>query len=647
MCGICGWFNSNREIEPGVLVRMNQIVKHRGPDDEGYAFCSDDRCTSAVGEDSIDLPYKNISEMDMNDSFLALGHRRLSIIDLSRQGHQPMIAEDDEVCITFNGEIYNYIEVRKELESRGIKFHTNSDTEVLLKAYAFWGTDCVYHLNGMWGFAIWDRKRRRIFCSRDRLGAKPFYYYRDKDNFIFSSEIKQLLENPAVPHVLNEELLVTHIIWNITDFSEETLVRDIKTLPGGYNLIVDIVEEEGRVKIDKLSIEKYWDIKTGGVKDEKKIAEAFRFHEDAVRIRTRSDVPIGILLSGGLDSSTIVAEVAEHYLSTGQSPDKINTYTSCYEGFEEGDEREFASKVNSHCQTKQHFIYPDETDTFSVLKKMIWHSEGLASFNAMGSFLTVQEIQKTGIKVILNGQGADETMFGYERYYVWYLMDILKGQGFPAFFRELKQVSENSRLSIRELIQYIIYFNFVPVRKIRCRNRMKDFVTEYVLETFRKNKKVEKFLGFPDLAAMQYNEIRGTQLTHILRMDDRMFMAFSIESRVPFIDYRYVEAAVQIPENMKIKDGYTKYLQRKHIEGKLPEEVVWRKNKMGWPSPRKRWIERMDTEKVENLFCDARSAKFFDLKKIEKLYKEDPEAFAVEQFLNVELFMRLFDLKAV
>lgn len=647
MCGICGWFNSNRKIEPDVLVNMNQIVKHRGPDDEGYVFCSAGECMPFIGEDSVDLPYKNIKEMDMEDSFLALGHRRLSIIDLSKQGHQPMIAENDVACVTFNGEIYNYIEVRKDLESKGVNFKTNSDTEVLLKAYGFWGTDCVCHLNGMWGFAIWDRKRKRIFCSRDRLGAKPFYYYKDKNNFIFSSEMKQLLENPAVPHIVNEELLITHIMWNITDFSEETLVKGIKILPGGHNLIVDIAEEEERVEIEKVSIEKYWDIETDGEKDEKKIEEAFRFHEDAVRIRTRSDVPIGILLSGGLDSSTIVAEAAEHYRSIGQSPDKINTYTSCYEGFEEGDEREFACKVNSYCQTKQHFVYPDEQDTFSALKKMIWHLEGLAGFNVMGSFLTIREIQKTGIKVILNGQGADETMFGYERYYVWYLIDILKGQGIPAFLCELKKASENSRLSIRKLTEYIVYFNFLPVRKVRCKNRMKDYVTNYVLETFRKNKKIENFLRFPDLASMQYNEIRGTQLTHILRWDDRLFMAFSIESRVPFIDYRYMEAAVQIPENMKIKDGYTKYLLRKHIKGKLPDEVVWRKNKMGWPSPRKRWIERLDTQKVESLFCDARSAKFFDLKNIQKLYKKDPEAFAVEQFLNVELFMRLFNLRAV
>ena len=516
-----------------------------------------------------------------------------------------------------------------------------------MKAYSFWGTDCVSHLNGMWGFAIWDKKRRRIFCSRDRLGAKPFYYYNDKDNFIFSSEMKQLLENPAVPHEINEELLVTHIMWGITDFSDETLVREIKTLPGGCNLIVDIADGKERVKVKKISKVRYWDIKTNEEKDEKKIEEAFRLHEDAVRIRTRSDVPIGILLSGGLDSSTIVAEVSEYYHLTGQSTDKINTYTSCYESFKEGDEREFAHKVNIHCKTKQHFVYPDEQDTFSVFEKMIWHSEGLAAFNAMGSFLTIREIQKTGIKVILNGQGADETMFGYERYYAWYLADILRKQGIPAFYRELKKAGENSRFSIGKLVQYIVYFNFLSARKIRCKNRMKDYVTNYVLEIFQKNKKIKKFLVFPDLAAMQYNEIRGTQLTHILRWDDRMFMAFSVESRVPFIDYRYVEAAVQIPENMKIKNGYTKYLLRKHIEEKLPGEVVWRKNKMGWPSPRKRWIERLDTKKVEDLFYNARSAKFFNLENIKKVYKEDPEAYAVEQFLSVELFMRLFDIKAV
>lgn len=647
MCGICGWFNSNRRIEPEVLVRMNQIAKHRGPDDEGYVFCSGDKCIPLVGGDSVKLPYKNINDMGMGDSFLALGHRRLSIIDLSPQGHQPMVAESDETCITFNGEIYNYVEIRKELETKGLKFRTNSDTEVLLKAYSFWGTDCVQHLNGMWGFVIWDRKRSRLFCSRDRLGAKPFYYFRDKDNFIFSSEMKQLLENPVVPHEINEELLVTHIMWGITDFSDETLVKGIRALPGGHNLIIDIGTGKDGVEIKEFTIEKYWDIITKKIKDEKKIREAFSVHEDAVRIRTRSDVPIGVLLSGGLDSSTIVAEVSQHYLSTGRQPDQINTFTSCYEGFEEGDERKFAGMVNAHCGTKQHFIYPDEQDTFSTLEKMIWHTEGIVAFNTIGSFLTIQEIQKAGIKVILNGQGADETMFGYERYYAWYLADILRNRGIFAFVRELKRAGENSKLTVGKLAEYILYFNCLPVRKMRCRNRMKGYVTGDVLEMFRKNRKIEKFLVFPNLMAMQYNEIKGTQLTHILRGDDRMFMAFSVESRVPFIDYRYVEAATQIPENIKIKNGYTKYLLRKHIEGKLPDEVVWRKNKMGWPSPRKRWIERLDKKRVEDLFSDARSAKYFNLKKIYKLYEEDPEAYAVEQFLNVELFMRVFDLKAV
>lgn len=233
MCGICGWYNKNKSIETDVIVKMNQIAKHRGPDDEGYALISDEGIENLLGNDSIRLSYPQISEYTCQGTFLAFGHRRLSIIDLSPQGHQPMQAEDGTLCVTFNGEIYNYIELREELETYGYQFKSASDTEVLLNAYRKWGEDCVLHMNGMWGFAIWDSENSKIFCSRDRLGAKPFHYFLDDDNFIFASEMKQLIQHPVVPRKMNEKILATSMMWLISDFSEETLIRDIKVLRGG------------------------------------------------------------------------------------------------------------------------------------------------------------------------------------------------------------------------------------------------------------------------------------------------------------------------------------------------------------------------------------------------------------------------------
>lgn len=643
MCGICGWYNKNKNLDLELITKMNNIAKHRGPDDEGYILINESEITPLIGDDSVDLPFPRIDTIEAKQSFLAFGHRRLSIIDLTRNGHQPMVSEDGMLSITFNGEIFNYIEIRKELEEYGYLFHTSSDTEVVLNSYKKWGDECVDHFNGMWAFAIYDKDKRRVFCSRDRLGAKPFYYFADNDNFIFASEIKQLLQNPIVPHVMNEGLLVTHMMWGISDFSSETLIKDIKCLKGGECLAVEVGKDDEPVN-SRINVYSYWDIDKELEKNDEYTSEAFKVLEDAIKIRTRSDVPIGIMLSGGLDSSTLVAEISHYYQEIGKKPSEINTYTSCYKDFPAGDELKYAHEVNEYCGTTENLVFPDENDTLSVLKNMIWHMEGLVSFNAMGSFMTLKEISKKGAKVIINGQGADETMFGYERYYTWYLMDVFKRKGLISFAKELINTTKNCKLSIKQLLEYLLYFNIISIRRKRCRNRMAPYVSNRIIKKFDRNTHVEKYLKFSSLEQMQYNEIRGTQLTHILRGDDRGYMAFSMESRVPFIDYRFIEAASQIPSESKIQNGYTKYLLRKNVEGKLPADVVWRKNKMGWPSPRKRWIERLDKRAVKELIENAQSANYFNMDAIRKKWDNDPQSYAIEVFLGVELFIRLFDI---
>ena len=642
MCGICGWLDVEYHIDIETIKRMNNIVYHRGPDDEGYALISEQSVFLYKGQDSPDTFLPFVSDGVPDKVFLAFGHRRLSILDLSAKGHQPMCSQDGRLCVTFNGEIYNYIELRQELAAKGYTFHSGSDTEVLLVAYREWGEDCVSHFNGMWGFAIWDAERQRIFCSRDRLGAKPFYYYLDTQNFLFSSELKQLCQNPRVPHVMNDHIIMANIMWGISDFSDECWLQDIKVLQGGYNLVVDLVCEEG-CQIKDCKIYKYWDIHTSCAKDERAIDRAMEIHKDAVRIRTRSDVPVGIMLSGGLDSSTLVADVSEYFKEMGWSPSEINTFTSCYKDFCEGDEREFAHAVNEHCGTTENFIYPDESDTLSAWKKMIWHMEGESPVAVLGAFLLLREIAKTGNKVLLNGQGSDETMFGYERYYAWYLKEVWREQGLCAFLRDWKCAVGNSRMSHGELLAYMAYFLNYPIRQCRNYLRMKKYASPHLLKLFGDSGHLRRYISFSGMAELQYNEIRSTQLTHILHWDDRMYMAFSIESRVPFIDYRYIEEAVKIPERLKIIDGYTKYPLRKYADGRLPDSVVWRRNKMGWPSPRSRWIDRFDKSQVVAMLKEPRSSKYFDVRAIRALWEINPYHYAMEAFLNMEIFMRLFN----
>ena len=642
MCGICGWLSPSRRIDINVLKKMNNIARHRGPDDEGYALISNRTVQLYRGEDSrgVDLPLLP-ADSTCGPFFLAFAHRRLSILDLSAKGHQPMCSEDGQLCVTFNGEIYNYIELRQELVEKGYVFRSGSDTEVLLCAYREWGEECVEHFNGMWGFALWDAERRKLFCSRDRLGAKPFHYYSDGRDLLFASELKQLCQNPLMPRVMNDGILTSQIMWALYDFSDQCLIKDVKVLRGGWNLVVEL---GGDGRIVETRTYPYWDIRTNAVKTGGAVARAMEIHRDAVKIRTRSDVPIGMMLSGGLDSSTLVADVSEYFKETGRTVGEINTFTSCYEGFREGDESGFAHAVNLHCGTTENFVWPDEADTLPAWEKMIWHVEDMARLSALGAFLTVREISRTGIKVILNGQGSDETMFGYPRYYTWYLRDILREEGVLQFVREWRKVVANGSLPFHLLPAYMLCFLNYPLRKAYCHWRMGRYASPYLLQRFCEDDGMRKYTSFGNMGELLYNELRGTQLTKILHDDDRIYMAFSMESRVPFIDYRYMEAAAGIPEHLKIIDGYMKYPLRKYAEGRIPDSVVWRRDKMGWPSPRNRWIDRFDKGRVAEILKEPRSGKYFDIRAVRKLWGRDPYHYAMEAFLNVEIFMRLFDV---
>ncbi len=641
MCGISGWANISGSFNKDVFRDMTNVIRHRGPDDEGYAFVTDDYINHLSGEDTKARGLSDLNEFEDDSSvLLGMGHRRLSILDLSEAGHQPFASEDGKIILTFNGEIYNYIEIKEELKAKGVSFKTTSDTEVLLKSYLEWGEDCVKHFNGMWAFAIWDANRRVLFCSRDRLGAKPFYYYKDDENFIFGSEMKQICVNSLVPKKINEEILTSWIMWRVTDYSEDTLIESIRTLRGGFNLSLKIYENHS---FGNMKIYPYWSLNT----EKKRMSaesEALKCHEEAVRLRMRSDVPIGVLLSGGLDSSVLTAEICNNTKADGFKASDINTFTTCYEDCVQVDEKDYAKAVNDFCGTTANWIYPDEEDTLPLYKKYVWHMEGEAVVDSLGSFMTLEKVAKYGVKVLINGQGSDETMFGYERYYAWYLKDILMRSGIKAFIIAIKKASENSRLSVSEVIKYIVYFNSKTIRRQFCKNRMWKYVNKSIKNTFNSNREIYKEIFHKTMSELQLYEIRGEQLSHILRRDDRMYMAFSLESRVPFIDYKYIESAVCIPEENKIQDGYTKFPLRKHIEGKLPDEVVWRKNKMGWPSPRDRWMGRFDKKEVTEMMENPKSEKYFNIKEIKRLYEKDPLADQVEQFINVELFMRLFDV---
>lgn len=643
MCGICGWLNTNCKVDGSVVERMNNVSKHRGPDDEGYMAFSASRFFDLEGDDSCkgrkyDGHIRNLSDKDI---FLALGHRRLSIIDLSVQGHQPMHDEHDNVFITYNGEIYNYIELKEELAGKGYVFHTGSDTEMIIAAYIEWGEDCVLHFDGMWAFAIWDKVKCKLFCSRDRLGAKPFYYFHNDEEFIFSSEIKQLCQNPRVPRKLDMDTFASQIIFDISDYSESTLIKDIKALNGGSNLSLELDTQFKKIK--SFSIYNYWNPSISE-KDPEASKDTFSLLENAIRIRLRSDVPVGVLLSGGVDSSCITAYISDYLHGKDGDSATIDTFTSCYENFSSGDEKNYAEMVNDHCNTKPHYIYPTTSNSFNVLEQLVWMLEGNCIFQNIGSFLLLEEVKKSGIKVLINGQGADETQFGYERYYAFYLKDILAQGRFKEAIKAFSLARKNSRLNAKDLVAYYFYFNHYRLRKMRCIKRVKNYVSKSLIEEINNSREYRALFTNKGMDEMLFHEIRNIQLPHILRMDDRLYMAHSLESRVPFIDYKYIESSMKIPEHEKIQQGYTKYLLRNHFSSKLPKDVIWRKNKMGWPSPAKKWVSAFNPQKVDDLFDNPRTGSLFNVDKIRELYASNPTSYAVEKFMVAELFIRMFDV---
>ncbi|MGD9568057.1 MAG: asparagine synthase (glutamine-hydrolyzing) [Sedimentibacter sp.] len=428
MCGISGILNTNNGVDIKKLKCMTDIIKHRGPDDEGFYLFGNQYENFAYGNETMqeikNSGIPSINELDDKSYFLGLGHRRLSIIDISENGHQPM--RHAGIVITYNGEIYNYIELREELKKFGYSFETEGDTEVLIKAYKHWGEDCVKHFNGIWSFAIWDKYNKKLFCSRDRFGEKPFHYYLDDECFIFSSEIKQIIEYGIEP-VANQKVLFAYLFYNIMDFSEETFFENIYNLRGGYNLSIELSSDN---KIQSLKKYKYWEINydTKNITSfDKESEEVGEYLKNSIKLRLRSDVEIGSCLSGGLDSSSIVTLACNMLNNEGYNTNNFKTFTSCYDDSMEMDERYYSDMVVKNSKCSNFKVKPSVNKIKSDLESLIWHQEEpFISLSIFAGWCVMEDCKNKGIKVLLDGQGGDETLLGYERFYAYALKDKIQ-----------------------------------------------------------------------------------------------------------------------------------------------------------------------------------------------------------------------------
>lgn len=552
MCGISGIINKENDcIEAKVIQNMNDLIIHRGPDSEGVFF---------------------------GDSF-AFGHRRLSILDLSPCGHQPMNFQDKYV-ITYNGEVYNYIELKDELIQHGYTFQSETDTEVILAAYDFWGEECVQKFNGMWAFAIYNKIEDLIFCSRDRFGVKPFFYSEVNNKFVFGSEIKQLLPFHE-QNFANLSMLLDFLVMGLSEHTEQTFFEGVYSLQGGNNLIYDLKTHTHRV-------EKYYNLKIdpslSGLNEDEAIVKYQQALQKSVKLRLRSDVKVGTCLSGGLDSSSVASIAAKINSVETLCPFNAITASSLDP---KNDETSYAEKVVKHAKLNWNVVQPSHNDFLDKIDEIVkLQDEPVGGPSIVMQYVVFKKAKETGCKVMLDGQGGDETLLGYERYYPSYLLSL----SFKEMCKGFIKASDNSKLSKFSLLAYCAYFLSATLRKQRLLKRNSFIKAEYFpkVNWYFLNKLAK---SYNDIFKLQKLEIFETQMPHLLRYEDRNSMAHSIEARLPFIDYQLVETALSLPNNYKINDGWTKFLLRKAIDDYLPKSITWRKNKIGFEAPADIWLK--------------------------------------------------------
>ena len=607
MCGIVGIVSYKQQpIEEQRLQQMMNVIKHRGPDDEGV-FVKDN---------------------------VGLGHVRLSILDLSMAGHQPMQDETGRYTIVLNGEIYNFIELRGQLEKLGLRFVSNSDTEVLLKGYIHYGRKVLEQLNGMFAFAIYDAERKELFAARDRFGVKPFYYYQSDNEFIFASEIPSILAVYGKKNRANEDAVFDYLAFNRTDQTEDTFFEGIKKLQHGHYLVI---------KENELSVSCWYDLRerVQGKHLQSDEAEFKELLEDAIRIRMRSDVPVGVCLSGGLDSSSIVSIVSERL-----GYQDVNTFSAVYESKYRADESEYIKLYEDRLQN-MHYTFPTSQTLMEDMMSFIGcHAEPVPSTGPYAQYCTMR-LASQHVTVTLDGQGADEALGGYHYFYGLYYKSLLKRLKLVTLFKEIVQyvALHHSWYAL----QTFAYFLLPKKVRVKARVNERGYLSREFADRHGQSVIVDNLYGSKSMQDALINHFEY-KLEHLLKWDDRNSMMFSIESRTPFLDYRLVEYLLKAEDSAKIKDGYTKSLLRRSMKGLLPEKIRLRRDKVGFATPEDVWFaEKTFKDLIESILdSDSfRNRHIIDAEKARKLYDKHCQGEIkiskdIWKWINLEIWYRKF-----
>jgi asparagine synthase (glutamine-hydrolysing) len=579
MCGISGVFLVDGP-RPGMASRIHHMtgtIRHRGPDDEGYCLINTRTAAYrlAAGAESVaEIRHTQplIGELNQEHFDLALGHRRFAILDLTVGGHQPYFDASRKIGGVFNGLIYNYKEVKAELEANGVAFYTDCDTEVLFKAYGYWGESCFAKFNGTWAVAIYDFKKRELILSRDRLGKKPLYIYRDHTGLYFASEIKAILKVIDTAAPVNERAVFDYLTGGYRDLSNSTFYEGIESLPPASVLRLNAKGEAVSTK--------YWELQSrrnaalASAAPSEVAKELRRILEDAVRIRLRADVGIGIELSGGLDSSSVAG------LASSVQTSPLSCFTVEYPQTQ-WNEEPYAREVATRFRMDYHVVrsperwFWNDVDDFVALHEEPFHSPNLHTQQAVWRLM-----HDAGIRVILYGAGGDEVFAGYRKEYFYrYLRDLLKRGEMAAFMKNFVNFSE---LSAPELVAKA-WQQFLPKSNgsaLLIRNALNNGLTNLpMLAPNGSTTEAQLYLNMTEL-----------KMPYWLLSNDKNSLAIPVEVRAPLLDYRLVEFAFQLPVNFLIRDGWLKWILRQAVDDLLPPTITWRRKKMGYPFPLQDWL---------------------------------------------------------
>jgi asparagine synthase (glutamine-hydrolysing) len=657
MCGIAGIISFNVPIDASFINMMTDVVPYRGPDDEGAVLLSNDLHSG--------IEFRRAEELkSVRRGKILFGHRRLSIIDLTEAGHQPMSYANGESWIIYNGEIYNYIELQEELAQLGYHFKTRTDTEIILAAYMEWGEDCLHRFNGMWSFAIFDAIRNVIFCSCDQFGIKPFYYYHDDNGFYFGSEIKQLLALPWIEKRADRGSLFDLLgSYPRPDYSENTLFKNVKRLLAGDKITISNLSSTN----PKVQIKKWHEFDTipkdYSITEDAAIRNLVELFYDSVRLRLRSDVPIGTALSGGIDSSAIVL-VMNKIVNESNTKAIQKTFTV---GSEDSniDETEFAKEIIRCTAAEAYFTIPSADGLLGDLEDMLYHlEEPFQTTSCYASWCVYRLAKESGVTVTLDGQGSDEILGGYDIYnYPFYLIESFSSGKIGDFLRTMngtRRICQYSYLTqLTEMAKQSIKLNNrIRANYEHMRVKRDDILkSEFIEEGLRLSRAFwlidSNSCPFSKLLKNAYSNrlkqdfyVGGLQ--DLLRVVDRNSMAHSIEARVPYLDYRLVEFVFSLPHNLKVKNGTTKYLLRKAFNSILPKNILIR-TKLGFVTAESLWFYSARNTLRELLFSHSHRLKdIVEIDRFDNLFQLDNHQNLVTnkiwKYLSIAMILDKFNL---